>query len=164
MSARNQPPSAWRRWRETRPFWGGLLVTLGGAESLFVMKAPLPVVLHIGMQGLAGILIPMVVLLCGILLLVNPEQRLFYSIVAAVLSMASWATSNLGGFFVGMVLGLVGSAMAFAWSPALPVKKAGTAAPDTTQVIETQTPESSTRHDRHADAGLDITQGSTGSA
>jgi hypothetical protein len=110
-------PSAWRRWRRSRPFWGGLLVTLGGAEILLAVKAPLPVVLHVGMQGLVGYLVPVVLLLCGILLLANPSQRLFYSTIAAVLTLASWATSNLGGFFLGLLLGLLGSALAFAWTP-----------------------------------------------
>ncbi|MFF5076212.1 DUF6114 domain-containing protein [Actinoplanes sp. NPDC000266] len=105
------------RWRHTRPFWGGLLVTLAGAEILVSVKAPLPVIIHVGMQGLAGFLVPMVLLLCGLLLLFSPAQRLFYSLVAAGLSLGSWLTSNLGGFIVGMLLGLVGSALAFAWHP-----------------------------------------------
>jgi hypothetical protein len=109
--------SAWWRWRHTRPFWGGLLVTLAGAEILLTVKAPLPIIVHVGMQGVAGFLVPMILLLCGLLLLVHPDQRLFYSLVAAGLTLASWITSNLGGFLVGIVLGLVGSALAFAWSP-----------------------------------------------
>jgi hypothetical protein len=48
----------------------------------------------------------------------GPAQRLFSSLVAAVLALASWVTSNLGGFVFGLLLGLVGSALAFAWSPA----------------------------------------------
>ncbi|XVV15704.1 DUF6114 domain-containing protein [Actinoplanes sp. CA-131856] len=109
--------SSFSRWRHARPFWGGLLVTLAGAEILISVKAPLPVVIHVGMQGLAGFLVPMVLLLCGLLLLFSPAQRLFYSLVAAGLSLGSWLTSNLGGFLVGMLLGLIGSALAFAWSP-----------------------------------------------
>ncbi|WP_305787112.1 DUF6114 domain-containing protein [Symbioplanes lichenis] len=109
--------SSFTRWRRARPFSGGLLVTLAGAEILVTVKAPLPVVVHVGMQGLAGYLVPLLLLLCGVLLLVNPEQRLFYSLVAAGLSLASWLTSNLGGFVVGLLLGLIGSSLAFAWSP-----------------------------------------------
>ena len=48
-----KPRSAWWRWRHDRPFWGGLLVTLAGAEILLTVQAPLPVVVHVGMQGLA---------------------------------------------------------------------------------------------------------------
>jgi len=105
------------RWRHARPFWGGLLVTLAGIWIFLTVKAPLPVVVHVGMQGFIGYLVPIMVALCGVLLLANPTQRLFYSLIAAVLSLASWLTSNLGGFLVGLLLGLVGSALAFAWSP-----------------------------------------------
>jgi hypothetical protein len=107
-----------RRWRKSRPFWGALLVIVGGAEILLTVWAPLGVVLHVGMQGLAGYLVPVMLLLAGILLLVSPGQRLFYSILAALLAMASWVTSNLGGFIFGLILCLVGAALAFAWTPA----------------------------------------------
>jgi uncharacterized protein DUF6114 len=110
-------PSAFRRWRAARPFTGGLLVILAGAEILLAVRAPLPVVMHVGMQGMVGYLVPVLLLLCGALLLVNPAQRLFYSTIAALFALASWATSNLGGFLFGMILGLIGSALAFAWTP-----------------------------------------------
>jgi Family of unknown function (DUF6114) len=107
----------WRHWRRSRPFWGGLLITLGGAEILTSERAPLRVVLHFGVGGLAGLLVPVIMVICGLLLLFNPQQRLFYSILAVLMSLASWATSNLGGFLVGMILGLVGGSLAFAWTP-----------------------------------------------
>jgi Family of unknown function (DUF6114) len=107
---------AFYRWRHSRPFWGGLLVLLGGAEILLSERAPLPVVIHVGIQGLAGYLVPAVLLLCGLLLWFTPEQRTFYSILAVLLALGSWITSNLGGFFVGMAMGLVGGSLAFAWS------------------------------------------------
>jgi hypothetical protein len=106
---------AWYKWRRSRPFWGGLLVLLGGGEILLSERAPIPVVIHVGMQGLAGYLVPVVLLLCGLLLWFSPEQRTFYSIIAVLLSLVSWVTSNLGGFFVGMALGLVGGSLGFAW-------------------------------------------------
>ncbi len=106
---------AFRRWRHTRPFLGGLLVTLGGVEILLSERAPLPLVIHIGLQGLAGYLVPLMLVLCGLLLLFNPVQRTFYALLAVLLSLAAWVTSNLGGFFIGMLLGLIGGALAFAW-------------------------------------------------
>jgi len=109
--------SAFWHWRHARPFWGGLLVFLGGLEIFLTVKAPLPVVMHVGMQGFIGYLLPIVLALLGVLLIFNPAQRLFYSLLAAVLALASWLTSNLGGFIVGLLLALVGSALAFAWSP-----------------------------------------------
>ncbi|MEU6682134.1 DUF6114 domain-containing protein [Streptomyces sp. NPDC046832] len=108
---------AFRRWRADRPFWGGLLLALGGAEVLLTLKASLDVILHVGMQGLAGYLLPVVMLLCGVLILLNPAQRLFYSVIGVLVSLGTWLTSNLGGFFVGLLLGLVGSCLAFGWLP-----------------------------------------------
>ncbi|MET8452547.1 DUF6114 domain-containing protein [Streptomyces sp. NPDC005209] len=108
---------AFRRWRARRPFWGGLLLTLGGAEILLTEKASMKVVMHIGMQGLAGYLLPGLMLLCGLLTLFNPAQRLFYSLTGVLLSLGTWITSNLGGFFIGLLLGVTGSCLAFGWLP-----------------------------------------------
>lgn len=108
---------AFRQWRAGRPFWGGLLLALGGAEVLLTLKASLDVILHVGMQGLAGYLLPVVMLLCGLLILFNPAQRLFYSVIGVLVSLGTWLTSNLGGFFIGLLLGVVGSCLAFGWLP-----------------------------------------------
>ena len=105
------------QWRHARPFWGGLFVFLGGTEIFLTVKAPLPVVVHVGMQGFIGYLLPILLALLGLLIIFSPAQRLFYSIVAAVLALASWLTSNLGGFIIGLLLALVGAALTFAWSP-----------------------------------------------
>jgi hypothetical protein len=106
---------AFSRWRNTRPFWGGLLVILSGGLILLSEQGPIGVLIHIGLQGLAGYLIPAILLLCGLLLLFNPVQRTFYALLAILLALGSWITSNFGGFFVGMLLGLIGGALAFAW-------------------------------------------------
>jgi hypothetical protein len=109
------PLRAFRRWRNTRPFWGALFVILSAGVILLSEQAPISVVVHLGLQGLAGYLIPVIMLLCGFLLLVNPVQRTFYSLLVILLSLGSFITSNLGGFFVGMLLGLLGGSLAFAW-------------------------------------------------
>ncbi|MFH7339222.1 DUF6114 domain-containing protein [Streptomyces hygroscopicus] len=117
VSPRRGPRHAFRAWRSRRPFWGGLLLALGGAEILLSEKASLKVVMHIGMQGLAGYLLPALMTLLGLLVLFNPAQRLFYSITGVLLSLGTWVTSNLGGFFIGLLLGVVGSCLAFGWLP-----------------------------------------------
>ncbi|MFJ9559151.1 DUF6114 domain-containing protein [Streptomyces fuscichromogenes] len=121
MSGTDSPPQGWRPafrgWRARRPFLGGLLLTLGGCWILLTVKASLKVVVHIGMQGVAGYLLPAVMVLCGLLTLFSPSQRLFYSILGMLCSLGSWVTSNLGGFVLGLALGAVGSCMIFGWLP-----------------------------------------------
>ncbi|MEU4782661.1 DUF6114 domain-containing protein [Micromonospora sp. NPDC023633] len=51
------------------------------------------------------------------LLVATPQQRVFYAVLSLLLGLVSWLTSNLGGFLVGMLLALVGGALAFAWTP-----------------------------------------------
>ncbi|MEU0331953.1 DUF6114 domain-containing protein [Streptomyces sp. NPDC006193] len=111
------PRLAFRDWRARRPFWGGLLLALGGGEILLTEKASLKVVLHIGMQGLAGYLLPTLMVLLGLLILFNPSQRLFYSVTGILVSLGTWLTSNLGGFFVGLLLGATGACLTFGWLP-----------------------------------------------
>ena len=108
---------AFTRWVYGRPFFGGLWLTLGGAWILLTMKASVKVVLHVGMQGVAGYLLPTLMVLLGLLILFSPDQRLFYSITGVLISMATWVTSNLGGFMVGLLLGVAGSILTFGWLP-----------------------------------------------
>ncbi|MFE2210925.1 DUF6114 domain-containing protein [Streptomyces canus] len=108
---------AFTRWVYGRPFFGGLWLTLGGAWILLTMKASVKVVLHIGMQGVAGYLLPTLMVLLGLLILFSPDQRLFYSITGVLISMGTWVTSNLGGFMVGLLLGVAGSVLTFGWLP-----------------------------------------------
>jgi hypothetical protein len=55
---------------------------------------------------------------------VNPLHRVFYGIAGIVLGIISFPTSNLGGFFIGMLLAMVGGAIAFAWEPGEPKEAA----------------------------------------
>ena len=111
-------PHGFRRWRRTRPFWGGVFAVLGGLELIAIPLAPMPLVVHQGMAGVASWLIGALLVTAGVLMWTQPAQRSFYGILAVLLSLASFLTSNFGGFFVGLLLGLVGGALGFAWSPA----------------------------------------------
>ena len=77
--------------------------------------ASLPLVIHIGLHGLASYLVPVLLLVCGLLLWFHPPLRTLYSVLAILLALGSWITSNLGGFFAGMLLCLIGGSLAFAW-------------------------------------------------
>jgi hypothetical protein len=72
---------------------------------------------HFGPEGFLSYLLPLILLLCGVLVWVTPNQRLFYGIIAALTSVYSLIGLNLGGFFLGMLLGVLGSSLAIAWTP-----------------------------------------------
>jgi len=111
-----------RSWRRSRPFWAGIFLIVAGAELLLI---PLPLnsmglILHIGIGGISGILIGAVLIVAGLLLWFHPVQRMFYSIVAVLLAIAALVASNLGGFLIGTILGVVGGSLGFAWTPLPP--------------------------------------------
>ena len=118
--------AAWRRWRRSRPFWGGLLLVLSGLELLalpltgVLVKGQIKLVIYIGIGGVFGVLIGILLIAAGVVLWVNPTHRVFYGIAGIVLGIISFPASNLGGFVLGMLLAIIGGALAFAWVPAQP--------------------------------------------
>jgi hypothetical protein len=112
-----------RTWRRTRPFWGGLLLLLAGLEMLLIpltgvlAKGQIKLVIYVGIGGVFGILIGALLIACGLALWYNHAHKTFYSIAGVLLAILSFIGTNLGGFFIGMLLGIVGGSLAFAWTP-----------------------------------------------
>ncbi|MFB9766791.1 DUF6114 domain-containing protein, partial [Nocardioides kongjuensis] len=121
-SPRPSRPAALRqrfaRFRRTRPFWGALTLALGayfiarpllgGTFAFYTtvgIRSITPLLLAGGMVAAAGIA------------LVLPAQRHFPALVAMMLSVASLPLANLGGWLIGMVLGITGAGLVFAWTP-----------------------------------------------
>jgi hypothetical protein len=112
---------AFREWRRTRPFWGGFFLLLSGIEYYVSAHLDLlPLKVAFGYQGFLSWLIPLILLLCGLLTWLTPAQRMFYGIVGSVCAISGMIALNIGGFFVGMLLGIVGGALAVAWVPKAP--------------------------------------------
>ncbi|HKE66658.1 MAG TPA: DUF6114 domain-containing protein, partial [Micromonosporaceae bacterium] len=109
---------AFRRWRKARPFWGGLFLILSGLELLYSGNLSLGnIEIHLGLIGFYSYIIPLVVILCGALTWTLPSQRLFYGIVGNAAVVYSIVSVNLGGFLIGLLLGIVGGALSIAWVP-----------------------------------------------
>ncbi|MFI0738768.1 DUF6114 domain-containing protein [Streptomyces sp. NPDC021100] len=106
-----------RAWRRTRPFWAGALLVLGGTELLVVPLSPVTVLVSLGLGGLAALGIGLALIAAGLFLWFLPSARHYVSVNALILSVLSFAATNLGGFLVGMALGIAGSAMGFGWTP-----------------------------------------------
>ena len=123
-----------RAWRHSRPFTGGLLVLLAGLELVLIPlmgdlgHGAIKLVIYIGIGGVFGVLIGLLLVAAGIMLWVNPVHRVFYGIASIVLGIVSFPASNLGGFFIGMLLAIVGGSIGFAWTPVEPDRVA-TASP-----------------------------------
>lgn len=134
MTARGTRRSTFRAWRRSRPFWGGLLLLLGGLEMLLIpltgvlAHGQIKLVIYVGIGGVFGILIGGLLIACGLALWFSPVHKTFYAIAGLLLSLLSFIGTNLGGFFVGMLLGIVGGSLAFAWTPGL-MPEAGPAPP-----------------------------------
>ncbi|ASW57085.1 DUF6114 domain-containing protein [Plantactinospora sp. KBS50] len=129
------PTRAWRafrRWRRSRPFWGGLFLLLAGVEIFESTQRSLGALeVHFGPTGFLSWLIPTILATCGVLLWVSPQQRLFYSIIGSLTAVYSLIAVNFGGWFIGMLFGMVGAALGFAWTPrSLPAPVEPVPAPD----------------------------------
>jgi hypothetical protein len=114
---------AFRDWRRSRPFWGGLLLLLAGVELIAIpllsvlAHGSVKVVIYIGIGGVFGVLIGGLLMACGLLTWFHPVQRVFYAIAGVLLALGSFVATNLGGFFVGMLLGVIGASLSFGWTP-----------------------------------------------
>ncbi|NYI98043.1 hypothetical protein HNR12_004320 [Streptomonospora nanhaiensis] len=116
--------SAFRRWRGSRPFWGGLLTVLAGAVVIAAPALnPLELIVQQGIAGISGYFAGVLLMAIGVLVWLQPPQRFFYGIVAILLALVSFVTSNFGGFVFGMLFGLVGGALTIAWVPDRPARR-----------------------------------------
>lgn len=105
------------RWRHTRPFWGGLLAIIAGLELVSIPLGPMTFTVQQSLAGIASWLVGVLLVALGVLVWVQPQHRLFYGILTILLALVSFLTSNLGGFLLGMLLGIVGGALIFGWTP-----------------------------------------------
>jgi hypothetical protein len=61
--------------------------------------------------------------------IVQPAQRYFFGILAVLIALGSFVTSNLGGFLIGGLMGVIAGGLIFAWTPGL-VRKRNAQKPD----------------------------------
>jgi len=118
VATTNAPDGGFRRWRRSRPFWGGLLLLIAGLELFLSANLTLGnLEVHMGPEGFLSYLLPLLLILTGALSLVTPAQRLFYGVLGLLTAVYSLVGLNLGGFGLGMVIGIIGGALVLAWAP-----------------------------------------------
>lgn len=116
--------SRFKRWRRSRPFAGSILLILAG---ILVLMGPLSLVAlaFLGNMIWAGLLVGGLLLVMGLIQLFAPYYSLITGSVGIVLSLVSFVVA-VGGFGIGMILGIIGGALGVAWRPI--VRHSGNAA------------------------------------
>ncbi len=71
----------------------------------------------LGLIGIVGIVFGLIVIVSAIMLNIRPEQHMTWGALIAVFSILS-LFGGAGGFFVGLILGLIGGILAITWKPA----------------------------------------------
>ncbi|MFJ1752421.1 DUF6114 domain-containing protein [Kitasatospora sp. NPDC088134] len=127
-----------RAWRRSRPFWGGLLAMIAGLPILYFPYAHLSLGgLTLAMSTTAGagsMIIGIMMIVLGLTAWFQPVVRIFCGVATTILALISIPVSNLGGFGMGLVPGLLAGGLLVSWAPlqlpAEPVadEAAGTAA------------------------------------
>ncbi|CAM5487808.1 DUF6114 domain-containing protein [Kitasatospora aureofaciens] len=114
----------WRRFREfrrTRPFWGGLLAMIAGAPILYFPYAHLSLGgLTIAMSTTAGagsLIIGVLMIILGLTAWFQPAVRFFAGVATILLTLVSIPVSNLAGFGLALLPGLIGGGLMVSWAP-----------------------------------------------
>jgi hypothetical protein len=117
-ASREQGRAEFRAWSRNRPFIGGVLTILAGIEMFFSGQLDIGHIhVQVGVEGFQATVIPIALVLLGLLAMFMPVHRIFYGVISLVVAVYSLIGVNLGGFFIGMLLGAVGGILVVSWMP-----------------------------------------------
>lgn len=101
-------------WRAMRPFFGGILLVLGGSIIAEVLiSSPMSLLSHSGRLALA-LVAALVMVCCGIFALAKPGRSGLLGIVGLIALVVSLVGLPFAAF-VGVVLSLLGGNFCYAW-------------------------------------------------
>ncbi|MEO2134582.1 DUF6114 domain-containing protein [Microbacterium sp.] len=107
-----------RAWRKDRPLVGGILLIVGGLAMFGSSQLDFGRLhIHLGIEGLQAVVIPLLLIVLGALVITTPAHRILYGVIALATSVYSIVGVNLGGFLIGFVLSAVGGILAVSWMP-----------------------------------------------
>ena len=97
---------------------GGILLILGGLELFGSSQLDFGRLhIHLGIEGLQALVIPLLLVALGALVIATPAHRMLYGVVALAVAVYSIVGVNLGGFLVGFLLAAVGGILTVSWMP-----------------------------------------------
>ncbi|MFJ8043146.1 DUF6114 domain-containing protein [Kitasatospora sp. NPDC096147] len=121
----NRARTGFRNWRRSRPFWGGLLAMLAGVPILYLPYHSLNLsgmtVQMATTAGAGSMIIGLLMILLGLTGWFQPVVRVFAGVATTILALLSIPISNLGGFGLGLITGLIAGGLLVSWAP-LPVE------------------------------------------
>lgn len=109
-----------RALRRTRPFWGGLWLMLGGLIVIKLNSYPLGMAMAGSFNRSAGYILGGAMVMFGLVAWVSPIYARLVGLFGVMAAMAAFIGSNLGGFLVGTVLGIIGGSMIWGWGELRP--------------------------------------------
>ncbi|MEU9252665.1 DUF6114 domain-containing protein [Streptomyces sp. NPDC048270] len=137
----------WRRWRRGRPFWGGLFTLLAGVWICLLPLAPLKIMLQQGVAGIPSVLMGLVMVVLGLTAWFSPAQRALAGVLTTLIATAALVLSNLGGFLIGTLLGILGGGLMFAWQPHAATRPAPASADPAAAPSAAPSPTTPSHHD-----------------
>lgn len=112
-------------WRGRRPFWAGLFTLLSGVPIAYFPYADLRLgnitLAMATTAGSASLIIGVLLITLGLALWFQQGIRVFAGVASILLALVSLPVSNLGGFFIGFILAMVGGGLALSWVAGSPV-------------------------------------------
>ncbi|MFB9370100.1 DUF6114 domain-containing protein [Kitasatospora albolonga] len=117
----NRARTGFRNWRRSRPFWGGLLAMIAGVPILYLPYHSLNLngmtVQMATTAGAGSLVIGLLMIALGLTGWFQPVVRVFAGVATTILALVSIPMSNLGGFGLGLILGLVAGGLLVSWAP-----------------------------------------------
>lgn len=122
----HENPAQWvrrvfRTFRRTRPFYGGLLAMIAGVPIMYFPYAKLSLggmtVAMATTGGAGALIIGVLLIVLGLTAWFQPAVRVFAGIATSLLTLVSIPVSNLGGFGLALLPGLIGGGLMVSWAP-----------------------------------------------
>ncbi|GAA1167467.1 hypothetical protein CGLAUT_07505 [Corynebacterium glaucum] len=106
-------------WRNSRPFWPGLLVIISGiimlAPAYFTIRISDLLVMISTISGVSTLLIGALLIMFGLGMWLQPAAVVYLGVLSILVALIALPASNIGGFIIGTLTGIIGGSLALAW-------------------------------------------------
>ncbi|MCG6498593.1 DUF6114 domain-containing protein [Kitasatospora sp. A2-31] len=110
-----------RNFRRSRPFYGGLLAMFAGVPIMYFPYAKLSLngmtVAMATTAGAGSLIIGVLLIVLGLTAWFQSAVRVFAGVATMLLTLVSIPVSNLSGFGMSLLPGLIGGGLMVAWAP-----------------------------------------------